>query len=288
MSTSLAVNNAENFIWNNARLLERHLFSFLFSGGQGQPVLAALRAYQNDDGGFGNALEPDKRCRDSQPVDQEIGLTVLDDIGFDCDQAVVQRVCDFLVGVTTPEGGVPFVLPSVRSAPRAAWWNTDDNPPASINPTASISGLLHKHVVQHPWLDPATEFCWKKIARIQTDEVHDLLAILTFLQYVPDRARAQQEFARIAPGIVAATTDDPHASGYVKKPLDWAPTPQSLCRSLYADELMSVHLDALAAQQQEDGGWPISWPPVSPMCELECRGAVTIGALKTLKAYGRL
>ena len=49
---------------------------------------------------------------------------------------------------------------------------------------------------------------------------------------------------------------------------------------------MQRHLAALAAQQQPDGGWPISWPPISPGVELEWRGWRTILALLTLRAYG--
>ncbi len=48
--------SAEEFIWKNARLLERRLFDFHFRSGSSQAVLSALRAYQNEDGGFGNAL----------------------------------------------------------------------------------------------------------------------------------------------------------------------------------------------------------------------------------------
>src|SRR5262249_28395159 len=88
---------AEEFIWSNARLLERRLFARLFKGAPAEPVLAALRAYQNEDGGFGNALEPDKRCPDSQPVDQEVALHVLDDVGMD--EAIARRVCDFLMSI---------------------------------------------------------------------------------------------------------------------------------------------------------------------------------------------
>ena len=58
---------AGEFIWLNARLLERQLFACLFADGPRDPVLSALRAYQNADGGFGNALEADKRCPSSQP-----------------------------------------------------------------------------------------------------------------------------------------------------------------------------------------------------------------------------
>jgi hypothetical protein len=71
-------------------------------------------------------------------------------------------------------------------------------------------------------------------------------------------------------------------------PLDWAPTPSSYCRVLFSDEEISHHLDALAARQQPDGGWPLSWQALSAMSEMEWRGWVTVGSLHTLKAYGRL
>jgi hypothetical protein len=287
MDTTI-LERAEQFIWSNARLLERRLFAFLFKGGAAEPVRLALRAYQNDDGGFGHALEPDKRCPDSQPVDQQLALHVLDDVGLD--MPVVQRMCDFLQTISTSEGGVPFVLPTVRSAPRAPWWNTDDDPPASLNPTAAIAGLLHKLGVHHAWLDSATDYCWRAIAQSQLDEPHLLQSIIILLEHAPDQARARQEFERLATSLFehGLVEIDPDATGYVKTPLDYAPAPQSWCRRLFSDEVIAAHLDALAARQQADGGWPIAWPPPSPAGELEYRGIVTVGALKTLRAYGRL
>jgi hypothetical protein len=285
MSTNI-LESAEIFIWNNARLLERHLFSFLFKGGARQNIIASLSAYQNEDGGFGNALEPDKRTRSSQPIDQEVALRILDDVGFDV--AIAGKICDFLMSITTEEGGVPFVLPSVRNAPRAEWWNTEDNPPASINPTASIAGLLHKHKFQHVWLQKASEYCWRKIDGLHNGSEHDLLCAALFLEHVPDRDRAEKVFQLIGEQIKKQTAFDPESPGYTFKPLTWAPTPDSLCRSLFEDNQIDSHLKALANGQQEDGGWPISWPAISPACELEYRGVVTIGALKTLRAYDYL
>jgi hypothetical protein len=71
-------------------------------------------------------------------------------------------------------------------------------------------------------------------------------------------------------------------------PLFYAPSPQSLCRRLFDDATIQAHLEVLAHKQQQDGGWPISWQAVTPACELEYRGIVTIRALETLKAYGHL
>ena len=283
------LDSAQNFILGNARLLERCLFHFLFRNGKKDAVLAALLAYQNEDGGFGNALEPDKRSANSQPIDQEFGLRVMDDAGFD--EAAAVRVCDFLQTITTTEGGVPFVLPTVRDAPRADWWNTDEeHPPASINPTASIAGLLHKNNIRHPWLEQATAYCWQQIENVQFTFGHDFLCAMQFLEQVPDRAQAERAFERLSAQLLESgqITHDPYAGGYVYMPLFFAPTPQSLCRRLFDDATIQAHLDVLARKQQPDGGWPISWSAVTPACELEYRGVVTINALKTLKAYGYL
>ena len=282
------LDSAQTFILNNARLLERHLFAYLFQGGDRQNVLAALVAYQNEDGGFGNALEPDKRTRTSQPVDQEFALRILDDIGFE--PSIALQICDFLETITR-DGGVPFVLPTVRDAPRAEWWNPEtDDPPPSINPTASIAGLLHKHHIQHPWLEGATDFCWRQIEHFQDLGGHDLLCILLFLEHVPDRDRAEDAFKKISAYLLESEliAYDPQASGYVFMPLAFAPAPDSICRPLFEDAIIQTHLEALARQQQEDGGWPITWNAISPACEMENRGIVTVRTLQTLKAYDYL
>jgi hypothetical protein len=278
---------AQEFMWRNGRLLERCLFAHLFGEGPRKPVLVALRAYQNEDGGFGNALEPDKRCPHSQPVDVETALHVLDHMDG-LDDPMVERACDWLVTVTTGEGGVPFALPSVRDYPRAPWWEAEDDPPASLNPTAAIAGLLLKHDVQHPWLEGARDYCWGAIEGLETDEFHTLMPVVTFLEHAPDRERAERELERIGARIAWVVERDPFATGYVKKPLDWAPTPDSFCRRLFDDELIAAHLAALAGRQQPDGGWPISWEPISRMVELEWRGMFTVDALRTLRAYGEL
>jgi hypothetical protein len=287
MTTTDTFARGEEFIWKNARLLERQRFAYHFKGGSRESVLTALRAYQNADGGFGNALEPDIRCPESQPVPVQHALEFLDTVGFET--KMVQRACDYLMTITTSEGGVPFVLPSVLHYPRAPWWNTDDNPPASLNPTAAIAGLLHKNGVQHEWLDRATAFCWSKIGGLQPTEMHELGAVLTFLYHAPDRRRADQELSRlIEPMFAAGLVAGAHDTGYVRKPLDWAPTPEHPLRKHFRQEEIQANLEAIVVGQQADGGWNIPWQAVSPGCELEWRGWVTLGALQTLQANGQL
>jgi hypothetical protein len=285
------IDKAHNFILENARLLERHLFNYLFLEESHQPVITALKAYQNPDGGFGQALEPDKRCPDSQPVDVQVAFEILDLVGAlqvrQVQEELLLPACDFLAAISTPGGGVPFALPVVNDYPHAPWWQMEQSPPASLNPTAAIVGLLLKSSLGHDWLDGALEFCWQEIQQTETEAFHDLMPMITFLEYAPDRQRAQRHLQRITerirrPGVVEM---DPQAGGYIKMPLDWAPSPDSFCRQLFDDSTLELHLSALAGRQQPDGGWPINWDAISPGVELEWRGRKTIEALLTLQAY---
>jgi hypothetical protein len=278
---------ARRFILGNARLLDRRCFAFRFEGGSAADVVTALRPYQNADGGFGHALEPDLRGPDSQPVPLEHALKTLDEVD-DFDADTVRRACDWLATVSTESGGVPFVLPSVADAPHAPWWVATGEP--SLNPTAGIAGLLHKHNVDHPWLSSATAYCWDALS----DDVgslggDDAISVLAFLEYVPERERAELAFEQVGDRIMKDLVAlDPSATGYVKMPLEFAPHPDRLASRLFDDATIAVHLDALAAGQQDDGGWPITWEPPSAAAVEEWRGFVTVKCVGVLENYGRL
>lgn len=238
---------AERFLLLNARLIDRLRFARLFRDGSTEAVLTALRAYQNPDGGFGNALEPDLRGAASQPQPVEVAFRLLEELGAMHDP-MVAAACDWLTTITRPDGGVPFVLPSVRDTPRAPWWETEDDPAGNLNPTAALAGLLHRNEVEHPWLDGATSFCWRALeAEVPTEE-YGVRAARTFLDAAPDRARAERFLAQLPPA-----EDD---------------------------------LPELAEGQQPDGGWTVGWPFWTPITEPEWRGWMTVEALRRLRAAG--
>jgi hypothetical protein len=283
-----AVRAAERFVWLSGRLIDRHRLAHLLHGDRAASVLAALRPYQNPDGGFGHALEPDLRGPISQPQPVEVALHVLDEVDAFSDP-MVGAACDYLAGITTSDGGVPFVLPSVRPYPRAPWWETGDDPPASLNPTAAIAGLLHKHGVDHPWLGPATEFCWSRLVGLERTDAYEARASLLFLEHAPDRTRAEAVFDRLGALIagqgLGAPEPDPEGQAHTR--LDFAPAPGSIGRRLFRDDVIEAALDRLVAAQGEDGGWPVPWPVWTPATGPEWRAVLTIGALRQLRAYNR-
>jgi hypothetical protein len=113
---------------------------------------------------------------------------------------------------------------------------------------------------------------------------------IAFLEHARERARAEKLARSVAAQAAKASfyRGDPASEAYGVSPLQLCPTPDAVARSAFEDALLEAHLDALAAAQQEDGGWPISFEPPSPAAVHEWRGRWTLEALGTLRAYGRL
>src|SRR3712207_3068135 len=112
------VDAAERFVHANARLLDRHRLAVLLHGAPVDPVLAALHAYRNPDGGFGHALEPDVRAPGSEPAATLHAFDVLDEVGALGDPLVADAT-DWLAGIAERDGGVPFVMPTAMAHPHA-------------------------------------------------------------------------------------------------------------------------------------------------------------------------
>ncbi|PZT68406.1 hypothetical protein DN402_09910 [Streptomyces sp. SW4] len=290
---------AERFVWLTARVLEQHLFAHHFRDGSAEAVVTALDAYRNEDGGYGHALEPDLRGPVSQPLHTAHALRVLDAVGR-CGGQRVERVCRYLTAVSTAEGALPAVHPSQRGYPAAPFVPVVDDPPGALLTTGPVVGLLHRNEVWHAWLFRATDFCWQAVESLRTSHPYEIEAAVTFLDAVPDRPRAQaaadrlgrlvreQRLAVLDPDDVAAYPVAPgYAPGEHHFPHDYASTPRSLARAWFTDDEMARSLDHLAAGQQEDGGWPVTWRRWAPVPVVEARPKVTIEALATLRAYGR-
>ena len=73
---------ARSFIYRNARPLDIARWQYHFEGGSKDAVLTALSSYQNEDGGFGHALEPDAWNPNSSPIQTWVAMEILREIGF--------------------------------------------------------------------------------------------------------------------------------------------------------------------------------------------------------------
>ena len=81
----------------NAREVELSLWNYFFENGSRRDVADALSWYQNEDGGFGYALDADNWNPDSNPYQTSMAIRILRNIGFtDMEHPVCQGIFRYL------------------------------------------------------------------------------------------------------------------------------------------------------------------------------------------------
>lgn len=277
------------FIWENARLLERAIFEYHFCDGSPERILEILKTYQNKDGGFGHALEPDLRAPDSHPLFAEFGLRILHECKLRAPE-MVYKVCDFLSQHVDFEQGIPTILPSSQEYPRAAHWNNPDSVLPSFDRLTGLVGLANWHGTRHPWLQKAVEICMGRIATTEYTDAHTILTAFCLLESALDKTTTDELFDKLAEELLEADffCADAPVSRYGLTPLTFAPTPDSFCRRIFSNSQIDAHLTDLESKQKDDGGWPIQWEPPGEISKWEWRSQRTVRALSVLRAYGRI
>lgn len=99
------VKAARTFLLTHARIIERRLAEIYLDGATDvEPVLHALEAYRNADGGFGHGLEGDALAPESQPLAVDTAFGLLDDLADHTGASFADAIA------TT----IPFLRPSRR------------------------------------------------------------------------------------------------------------------------------------------------------------------------------
>ncbi len=293
---------AKNFIKQNARPLDRRRFEFLFENGSPADVLDALTMYQNEDGGFGNALEPDFRLPDSSPVATSVALQVARQVGATYEHPLVEYALRYLLSSYDEAAKRwPAVSAKVNDYPHAPWWKYDSvtkktEPESFANPSAELVGYLHawSPLVPPDFLSSVTVRAVEQLlAAPDSLDMHDALCYLRLANELAgnEKARVVEKLTRVINTIVAR--DPAQWNSYGPQPLLFAPTPDSpFAESLH--DVLNLNLDYQIAQQNADGSWSPNWswdelyPETWPTAEREWRGNLSVDTLKLLKAYGRI
>ncbi len=304
---------AERFLLHEARDVERALFRFQFGGGRRDDVLTALAEYQNDDGGFGRAIEPDVRAPDSSPYATEVGLAILADTGCPGDESAARRAVRYLATQYDPvERGWSILPSSAQDHPRAPWWDdrggdgpfgnlreTFDN--FAIIPRVHLVDLLHRFDTEDSIPDAASLV--ENVLRSIVDAdagglggggtaLRSSLSLIDNERVVhPIKDRAMEHLEGMIPRVLSF--DPSEWNTFCAAPLNVFPTPSPLVQGAVA-EAVERHLDFVVESQREEGYWEPTWtwmgwyPDAWEAAHKEWRGVVTLENLRILHAYGRL
>lgn len=134
------------WIYRNARQIDLAIWQYTFENGSKEAVLSALAFYQNDDGGFGNTLDPDSWNPNSSPCATLTAINILKDIDFsDLQHPIIQGIFKFLEsGTHFSENKWLFSIPSNDNYARGPWWtySYEINETESTGVSAEIASFI--------------------------------------------------------------------------------------------------------------------------------------------------
>lgn len=295
-----AYEKAITYLNQQARPLDRARYTFHFENGPAETVLSALDAYQNADGGFGHGLEPDVRLADSSVIATTIAFQHFREVNAPVGHPMIAKACQYLNATfDSTHVNWPIIPANVDDAPHAPWWTVDGDSPQSLsNPRAEIAGYLNDYPQHFP--ETLREQVTQAVLgylheQPDTMEMHDLYCYLRLWQSesLPHDVRATL-FSKLKRIVDNTVERNPAGwAAYGLQPLSVISGPESP----FIDglrEAVDHNLDFLIETQGEDGGWQPNWswgdqwPEAWAQAKRDWSGGITLGNLRTLRAFGRI
>jgi hypothetical protein len=270
--TAQAFAQINAWMHRNARPVDLTVWQYHFENGSREAVLAELSFYQNEDGGFGHALEADSWNPNSSPYTTLYAMNILKSIGFlDLSHPMVQKIFRYLEkGPDCASYGWRFSIPSNDLTPHAPWWtyNEEANAYESIGLTAGIAGFVLMYGSKDSALyKQAMSFAGAVIEKLKTPGKYGDMGVGGYCSLLESIIKAGLEkhfdydFIKKALQKQVYDTIERDISKWVYygvRPSNYIISPDS---PYYKDneDIVQKELDYLIDTRPQNGVWPIPW-----------------------------
>lgn len=262
---------ARRFIYLNARPIDLARWKYLFENGKQEDVLVALSEYQNEDGGFGHALEPDCWNPHSAPIQTWVATEIVKEIHMtDRHHPIIQGILRYLSSGQDFDGHSWLnTIASNNDYPHAAWWNYQSEQSLPYNPTASLIGFILKYANKDTslyrlaiQLVKEAYMYFKKVC--PTDSMSTATCFVNLYEYLKEISLDiidMDEFNTLLHQqmkyIIMYDTKK-WATEYICKPSQFI---QSKTSDFYINnkDICDFECDFISNSQKDDGSWPITW-----------------------------
>lgn len=295
---------ARAFMYRNARPLDMARFQYHFEGGSKEAVMNVLSYYQNEDGGFGHAVEADCWNPNSTPLHSSTAGDIIREIDYgDVKHPVIQNLLKWYESGQHFNGRTwELTLESNNHYPHAPWWHSDSvsSCHTDYNGTAQMAGFLVCYAKKDsPIFQLGVRIAIEAIADLSLKELMDqhtcacymrmaeLFEKADAIEYIPFHELEEQLHKSINKLIVTDTTK---WSGYVCRPSCFISSNKS---KYYAANKDSADYECkyIMDTQLADGSWDINWcweefPDQWAISKNWWKGQVIIKNLLYLKGFG--
>lgn len=199
---------AVDYVRKYARPLDQAVFRYEFENGSTDEVLNELQLYQNKDGGFGLALEPDNRYQGSSVLATTVAFQYINDLHLSKPPKILEPALRYLYSQQLqypPTHTFSYYWlsypPELSGVAFAPWWTTPTdfvpNPQQWVNPCVEVianllryQSVLNEDQVQtylddlHVYFEVTTSFsefmyydylCFKRLLPHVTVDIQDLI-----------------------------------------------------------------------------------------------------------------
>lgn len=260
-------NEVRNWMFRNARAVELALWRCHFENGAPADVAEALLAYQNEDGGFGHALEPDCWNPGSTPVATWTAVKYMLAVGFaDMEHPAYRGIWRYLnSGKDREDYGWRFSVPENDRWPRAPWWSygEDNNRNNYANVTVGLTAFILRYGKKDELLYHQAQRDAERLVALMTDrgcagealEGYDFLLDAMTYSGMPVGGTRAVLFRR---QNAAIGRDPAQWKNYVPRPSRFIHDASS---PLYSgnEDIVRAEVAYLRETRARGGVWPITW-----------------------------
>ena len=263
---------ARTFMYRNARPLDLARFQYHFENGSKEAVLNILSYYQNEDGGFGHAVEADCWNPNSIPLHSNTASEIIREIDVvDSQQPVIQGLLKWYASGKHFNGKIwKITVESNNDYPHAPWWHTESvsSCHTDYNGTAQIAGFIARYADRKGELFKlGVRIANEAIEALSPDEIRDMHTCACYMrmaelfekgnatEYIPFDELKDKLHKSINKLIV---TDTSKWSGYVCQPSCFINSKGSEYY-LANKEIADYECKHIINTQLADGSWNIGW-----------------------------
>lgn len=271
-------NKAIKFVIQNARPLELAIYKYFFENESNQFVIDELSKFQNSNGGFGHALEPDFFNPNSSPIATNDAIITLCRINaLDRDTDIVKGIVRYLESHNSFNEDKKrwlFAIDSNKDYPHAIWWEKKGDGISKFNPSISLAAFmvcygnrtsLYEEIIKEgfEYLQTGEE--------ISGDDINCYLLAYELLTAnsindIVDLDAFKDLLCKAIGNCICKDTE--------KYDVEYVPMPSVIFAGRYLDfitpkikPLITAEKDILSKLQKEDGGFDISWKWYTPYSE---------------------
>lgn len=260
---------ASEFVKKNARDTDLAVYEYFFENGDKRNVAAALRNYQNPDGGFGHALEADNWNPASNPIatnDAIITLYRTDNLD---DGQMVNDIVRYLSShdcFDEEKKRWLFAIDSNKDHPHAIWWEKEGDGIKDFNPTVSLAAFMVCFGEEKEYYAQIVKDAFESLKTAKEMMGDDLKCYLLSFELLKEHGITDVIDLDAAFSVIGERLSEVICRDTSKYGVEYVSLPSDFFAASYLDfmtdeirALLEAECAVLDKIQLEDGGFDISW-----------------------------